>query len=74
MVLEHGGCKGWSGGSWDSGARGGWCDGKCTFGGLLVDECVDDVLDVTGALEEGDGDVVPCLVVELGEGGFAGDV
>ena len=35
---------------------------------------MDDVLDITGALEEGDGDVVPCLVVDLGEGGFAGDV
>ena len=74
VVLEYGGCKGGSGGFWYAGARGGRCDGKGTFCGLVVDERVDDVLYVAGALEEGDGDVVPCLVVELWEGGFAGDV
>ena len=45
------------------------CEKSVPFS-LAIDEGVCDMLDVTCTLEEKDGDDVPILVIQLGEGGF----
>ena len=39
----------------------------------MIDEGVCDILDVFCPLKELDGDEFPCLVIQLGEGGFVAD-